>query len=148
MNRSPAPTGDEGSAIVEFLGVALLLLVPVVYLVLVLGQLQAAAFAVEGAARQGARALVAADDEATGLQRAIASVGIALGDQGFTDPPEESTTVACPGSCVVPGGSATVTVGIDVVLPGVPGWLQDVVPLTVPVEATATAQRDSFVGIG
>lgn len=141
-------TGDDGSAIVEFLGVALLLLVPVVYLVLVLGQLQAAAFAVEGAARQAARTLVTADEEEAGMRRAIASVGIALADQGFTDAPEQATTVACPGGCVVPGGSATVTVGIDVVLPGVPGWLHDVVPLAIGVEATATAQRDSFVGVG
>ena len=145
---SNRPAGDEGSAIVEFLGVALLLLVPVVYLILVLGQLQAAAFAVEGAARQAARTLVAADDEPSGMQRAVASVGIALADQGFTDPPEQSMVVTCPGGCVTPGGSATVTVGIDVVLPGVPGWLQDVVPLSIPVEATATAQRDSFVGVG
>lgn len=142
------PTGDEGSAIVEFLGVALLLLVPVVYLVLVLGELQAAAFAVDGAARQAARTLVVADDEPTGIQRAVASVGIALADQGFTDPPEEAMVVTCPDGCAVPGGSATVTVGIDVVLPGVPGWLHDVVPLAIPVEATATAQRDSFVGVG
>ena len=148
MNEAPPTTGDEGSAIVEFLGAALLLLVPVVYLVLVLGQLQAAAFAVEGAAREAARTLVAADDEQTGMARAIASVGIALTDQGFTDPPEQAIAVSCPVGCVAPGGSATVTVAIDVVLPGVPGWMRDVVPLAIGVESTATAQRDSFVGVG
>ncbi|NKY41663.1 pilus assembly protein, partial [Cellulomonas septica] len=53
---------DDGSAVLEFLGVALVLLLPTVYLVLVLGRLQAATFAVEGAAREAARTAVAADD--------------------------------------------------------------------------------------
>jgi hypothetical protein len=142
------PQDDDGSAIVEFLGVALLLLVPVVYLVLVLGQLQAAAFATEGAARQAARAMVIADDEASAMERATASVRIALADQGFTDAPERAMTVTCPAGCLTPGASATVTVAIDVVLPGVPTWLHDAVPLAIGVEATATAQRDSYVGAG
>lgn len=136
---------DEGSAVVEFLGVALVLMVPLVYLVLVLGQLQAASFAVEGAARQAARVLVAADDEATGMERAAASVGIALEDQGFAQPPEQALTVSCPAGCLAPGDPATVTVAIDVVLPGIPSWLHDAVPLAIGVEATATAQRDTYV---
>lgn len=147
MSRLPGFTDDDGSAVVEFLGVALLLLVPVVYLVLVLGQLQAAAFATEGAARQAARAMVTADDEASGMERAAASVRIALEDQGF-EAPGQAMTVSCSDGCLAPGSSATVTVAIDVVLPGVPAWLHGAVPLAIGVEATATAQRDSYVGVG
>lgn len=47
---------DRGSAMVEFLGAALILLVPLLYLVLVLAQVQSAAFAAEGAARESMRA--------------------------------------------------------------------------------------------
>lgn len=143
--RDHDPPRDAGSAVVEFLGVALLLMVPVVYLVLVLGELQAASFAVEGAARQAARSVVTADDEVTGAQRAVASVGVALTDQGFTDPPDQALTVTCPDGCLAPGGTATARVAIDVVLPGVPSWLHDAVPLAIGVEATATAERDTYV---
>ena len=145
MSRVPGLDDDAGSAVVEFIGVALLLLVPVVYLVLVLGQLQAAAFATEGAARQAVRAVVTAGDEASGMERAAASVRIALEDQGFT---EDATTITCSDGCLEPGASATVTVAIDVVLPGVPAWLHRAVPLAIGVEATATAQRDSYLGAG
>lgn len=137
---------EEGSAIVEFLGVAVLLLVPVVYLVLVLGQLQSATFAVEGAARHAARAIVVAEDEATGLGHAEAAVELALRDQGLPPaPPGDALTVVCGNPCLEPGGSVTVTVAVDVVLPGVPAWLDGAVPLHVPVSATHTAAVDSFV---
>ena len=46
-------TADEGSAVVEFVTLGVLLLIPVIYFVLVMGQLQAAAFAVESASREG-----------------------------------------------------------------------------------------------
>ena len=42
---------DAGNAIIEFLAVTVLLLIPILYLVLVLGRLQAATFAADGAAR-------------------------------------------------------------------------------------------------
>ena len=59
-DRACSGGDDAGNAIVEFLGAALLLLVPLVYLVLVLGRLQAATFATAGAAREAARAYTAA----------------------------------------------------------------------------------------
>ena len=49
---------DSGNAIVEFLGIALILLIPLVYLVLVLARLQAAGYAVQGAAKDAGRAYV------------------------------------------------------------------------------------------
>lgn len=136
---------DEGSAIVEFLGVALVLLVPVVYLVLVLARLQSAAFAVDGAAREAARAVVTADDTETAALRAVASVDLALGDQGVTADPADVLTVACDVQCLTPGTTVTVRVAVDVTLPGIPGWLADVVPLSVPVTSTATAVVDTYV---
>lgn len=136
---------DEGSAIVEFLGVALVLLVPVVYLVLVLGRLQSAAFAVDGAAREAARAVVTADDTESAALRAVASVDLALGDQGVGADAADVLTVACDVPCLTPGTTVTVRVAVDVTLPGVPGWLADVVPLSVPVTSTTTAVVDTYV---
>ncbi|NLE72241.1 MAG: pilus assembly protein [Actinomycetales bacterium] len=139
--------GDEGSALVEFLGVTLVLLVPVVYLVLVLGRVQAATFAVDAAAREAARVVVTSAGDRTGTgadERVAAAVGLALADQGLRDAPT-AVDVACAGECLAPGTSVTVTVSVDVALPGVPGWLQEVVPLAVPVSATTTAEVDTYV---
>lgn len=148
--RARAAAGaDDGSAVVEFLGVALLLLVPTVYLVLVLGRLQSAAFAVDGAAREAVRGFVTAQDAVSGAQRATAAVALALADQGL-DPAaaDEGLTLACDGECLAPGALVTAHVAVDVGLPGVPGWLQGVVPLVVPVTATATGAVDEHRGLG
>jgi len=139
---------DEGSAIVEFLGVAVVLIVPVVYLVLVLGQLQAAAFAVDGAAREAARAIVTADDADTAAERATAAVDLALADQGIAGDLDDVLTVECTAACLQPGTAVTAHVAVEVALPGVPGWLQEVVPLSVPVTASATAVVDTYVEAG
>ncbi|NTW39873.1 MAG: pilus assembly protein [Cellulomonadaceae bacterium] len=151
---------DAGNAVVEFLGVALVLLVPTVYLVLVLGRLQSAAFAVDGAAREAARAFVTTevardragadgrDLPASGV-RAVAATGIALADQGL-DPGDaaDSLTVTCSAECGAPGSEVTTTVEVVVDLPGVPQWLQSVVPLRVPVSASATAAVDTYTSGG
>lgn len=140
-------SGDDGNAIVEFLGVALLLLVPVVYLALTLGQLQATTFAVDGAAREAARAVVGAPDAETAGRRALAAVALALADQGVDADPETATTVTCDPGCLEPGATVTVEVVAQAPLPGT-GWFQGAVPLSVPVSATATAVRDSYVAAG
>lgn len=139
---------DDGSAIVEFLGVAVVLLVPVVYLVLVLGQLQAATFAVDGAAREAARAIVTAEDEEQAAARATTAVQLAIDDQGLGVDLADALTVDCDGECLAPGSTVTTHVAVDVALPGVPGWLQGAVPLSVPVTASATAVVDTYVGAG
>ncbi|HWJ85044.1 MAG TPA: pilus assembly protein [Cellulomonas sp.] len=139
------PQGDEGSAVVEFLGVSLVLLVPLVYLVLVLGRIEAATFAVEGAAREAAREYVRSDSPDEGAQRAIASVGIALQDQGFTDDPADALTITCSDDpCLTPGGDVEADVEIRVALPFVPSFVRRAVPLEVPVGAVRAAPVDSY----
>jgi Na+-transporting methylmalonyl-CoA/oxaloacetate decarboxylase gamma subunit len=141
-------SAEDGSAIVEFLGVALVLLVPVVYLVLVLGRLQAATFAVDGAAREAARAVATAPDTETAAAHAAAAVSLALADQGISAEPRDVLTVACGADCLAPGSTVDVRVAVDVPLPGVPEWLQGAVPLSVPVTASATTVVDTYVERG
>ena len=137
---------DSGNAIVEFLGVALLLLVPVVYLVLVLGRVQAATFAVEGAAREAGRAFARADDPGTGADRAVAAVGLALADQGFTDAdPARALTLDCSSvPCLAPGSEVVAEVVVVVPLPFVPSFVRAVAPLEIPVSARHVAPVDRF----
>ncbi|GEM_PF-341516 len=136
---------DDGNAVLEFLGVALVLLVPTIYLVLVLGRVQAAAFAVEGAAREAARTAVAADDPAQAAQRAVAATGIALRDQGFDDDPATALHLSCTSvPCLEPGSRVAAHVEVVVPLPFVPGFVRDVVPLSVPVSAERVAPVDTY----
>jgi hypothetical protein len=135
---------EDGTAVVEFLGVAVVLLVPVVYLVLVLAQLQAALFAVEGAAREASRVLVTAPDDVV-AGRTLAAVGLAFSDQGL-DPSAAAgaVQVTCEVDCRAPGTTITVEVSTTVPLPLVPGFLRASVPAEIPVAATVTAPVDDF----
>lgn len=139
------PGGAErGSAVVEFLGVALVLLVPVLYLVLTAGRLQAATFAVEGASREAARAFVTAPTADDGARLAGAAVALALDDQGFP-PATDGLSIECTGDpCLEPGGEVVARVRLDVSLPLVPSFVRAVVPLAVPVEAQHVASVDEY----
>ncbi|MCV2393746.1 pilus assembly protein [Actinotalea sp. M2MS4P-6] len=135
---------DAGNAIVEFLGVALLLLVPAVYLVLVVGRLQAASFAVDGAAREAVRAVVAAPTSGFDPESAaVAAVQIALGDQKLVA--DDPLQITCVPTCDTPDASVIAYVSVHVPLPLVPAFVQDKVPLEVPVAATAQGRVGELV---
>ena len=149
MRRSnPVRDPQSGSAAVEFLTLGVLLLVPVVYLVLVLGTLQGAAFAAEGAARQAARMLVLAPSDADGRREAAAAVRVGLADWRI---PAGAAVVdlRCapdPGDCRTPRGTVAVTVRVVVALPLLPPALHVGAPGAVPVEAHAVQRVSMFVG--
>src|SRR5687767_273255 len=71
-------TDDSGSASLEFVTAGLILLLPLVYLILTVATVQAAAFATEGTARQAARVFVRADSEAAGRAAVDRAVRIGL----------------------------------------------------------------------
>ncbi|GAC1610556.1 MAG: hypothetical protein NVS3B26_17940 [Mycobacteriales bacterium] len=75
------PAGDEGNAMVEFVYLSLLLLIPLFYALLAVFQIQGAAFAVTEASRQAGRAFVRADTTDEGTARAAKAVQLALADQ-------------------------------------------------------------------
>ncbi|NMR20836.1 pilus assembly protein [Cellulomonas fimi] len=130
----------------EFLAVTLLLLVPVVYLVLTLAKVQAATFAAEAAAREAGRAFTTAEATRAGTARAVAAVGLALGDQGFdeVDPVTALALDCAVDPCLTPGSDVGVRVTFDVALPGVPAFVQSVVPLSVTVDADHVASVDQY----
>ncbi|GEK22862.1 pilus assembly protein [Cellulomonas xylanilytica] len=147
--RRARATGEDGSSVVEFLGLSLVLLVPLVYLVLTLGRIEAAMFATEGAAREAARTYVAADDADEGTQRAVAAVGIALRDQGFDDDPSRALTLTCSSvPCLAPGSDVSARIEVRVPLPFVPGFVRDVIPLEVPVSVERVAPVDTYRATG
>ena len=79
------PRGDEGTALVEFVGLAVLLLVPLVYLLLSVFSVQRAAFAVTQAAREAGRAYATAPSTSSARDRGAYAAQLALISQGVRE---------------------------------------------------------------
>ena len=139
-NGRGTPTGadESGSAMVEFIFLGLLLLVPVVYLVISVGQVQAASFAAVGAADAAAKTYATAPDGVTAEDRAAAAAGLALDDFGLARDLMR-LDISCSLECLQPGTSVTVRVSVDVPLPGL-AWTEASV-VTVDSESTQIVER-------
>ena len=77
-----AASPEQGSAVVEFVFLSALLMVPLVYFIITVGQIQGGSFAVVGAADQAAKVYVAQPDAASGRAAAEQAVLLALADYG------------------------------------------------------------------
>lgn len=136
--------GDEGRAIVEFVFLGVLLLIPLVYLVLTAARLQAAAFSASLAGRESGRAYVTATDDADGRARAEAAARLAFTDFGFDT--SATLSVDCDGApCLRPDGAVTSTASIAVALPLIPDFVSDRVPTSITITSTYVATVDRFV---
>ena len=113
-------TNEQGSAVVEFTFLALILMVPLVYFVITVGQIQGGSFAVVGAADQAAKVYVAQPDAASARAAAEQAVAIALADFGH-GPGQANLAIACdPADCQAAGTAVTTTVNLSVPLPFIP----------------------------
>lgn len=121
---------DSGNAVVEFIWLGILLLVPLVYLVLAVFDVQRASYGATEAAREAGRAFVTAPDSAHAIDAAIAAARIALADQmgqsaaadvavALTCTDDTGTRLAC-GAGLVSGERVHVEVHAHVALPLVP----------------------------
>lgn len=136
---SPADR-ERGSAIVEFHFLGVLLLVPLVYVLLTVLDVQRTAFGVTQAAREAGRVFVATGDDAA----ARLAADVALADQGV-DAGAAAVAIRCSvASCYQPGGEITVRVRSEVLLPFLPPVIADAVHARIPVEATHAAVIDRF----
>jgi hypothetical protein len=118
---SGSPGGAErGSAVVEFILMALLLMVPLVYFIVTIGQIQGGSFAVVGAADQAAKVYVMQKDTSQGRVAAEQAALLTLADYGHSAE-QALVDVACDrGDCLSAGAAVTVTVKLTVPLPMVP----------------------------
>lgn len=136
---------EEGSAVVEFIGVTVVLLVPLVYLVLTLGRVQAAMFAAEAAARESGRIVSQATDLDDGASQARRAVELAFEDQGITVDAEDVLSLSCAEDpCLSRGAHIHVEVEAAVRLPLVPDFLDGTMPMEVPVRAEHLAVVPEF----
>lgn len=142
------PRSDDGSAIVEFVWLAVLLMIPLVYVVLAALSVQRSAFAATTAAREAARAYATAGSDAEGEQRAEAAVAMAMHDQGVSWAPQ-GRVIDCGGCTFSPGSLFTVDIRTTVALPFVPGWLcGDRCVAGIPISAHHRERIDCYAGTG
>ena len=117
------PRDDAGTALVEFVWLGIILLVPLVWIVLSVFEVQRGAFAVTSAARSAARAFALADTDAAGEARARAAIRQAFDDQGGEDRRFRFEITCGTGDCHTPGEVITVRVWTRVDLPLLPAVL-------------------------
>jgi Flp pilus assembly protein TadG len=116
---------ERGTALIELTWLSILLLVPLIYLLLAVFEVQRAAYGVSAATRAAARAYSLAPSQAAAGARAREAAAVALADQGL-DLSGSSLQVRCvpaPRDCLSPGSVLDVRMVVSVRLPLVPDAL-------------------------
>lgn len=127
---------ERGSAIIEFIGLSVLLAIPLMYLMLAISMVQASNLAAVAAADQAARIVsnstVSAEtgtpnatQSATG-ERAEHAIADVMNGYGIA-PENASLNIECSGPCPGPGSLITAHVEVRVPLPFVPDGVQGIV---------------------
>ena len=119
--RGRALRDQRGSATVELAWLAVILIVPLLWIVVSVFEVQQGAFGVSAAARAAGRAYALAPNDAEGSRRAQLVARQALADQGMESAPMQ-VTVTCtpyPHDCHSGGSVITVRVAsrVDLMLP-------------------------------
>jgi Flp pilus assembly protein TadG len=116
---------QRGSALVELSWLGILLILPMLWIVMSVFQVQRGAFGVSAAARAAARAYALAPDDSSGLVRAREAARVALDDQGLHDvtPEVDISCTPYPGDCHQGTSVITVSIHSRVVLPLMPSAL-------------------------
>ena len=135
--------GDEGSAIVEFCFLGVLLLLPLTYVLLAVLAVQDSAYAVTAATREAGRAYVTSEPSDDAGARALAAARIALADHGLTIDAADLRLECSAADCREPGGTVSVSLARRVALPFVPA-LFGRAPASVRVSATHLELVDRF----
>jgi hypothetical protein len=141
--------GERGSALVEFVFIAIVVFVPLVYIVAGFSAVQRGVFASTAAAREAGRAMGTAPDPATGAARAAAAARLAVEDQavdatdvrlGYAPAGAGCEAAGSYAPTLTPGEEFSVCVTVTVRIPLLPEFID---------ANTATGQflveRDRFV---
>lgn len=136
---------ERGTALVEVTWLSVLLLVPLLYIIVSVFEVQRSAYAVNAATRAAARAYSMAPTQAEASARARAAADVALEDQGL-DLSDGSFGLDCdpaPGGCLAPGSVIHVRLALAVPLPLVPDALGGNTP-SIRVQAEHAVPYGSF----
>jgi Flp pilus assembly protein TadG len=137
--------GDDGNAIVEFVYLAVLLMLPLVYVLITVFRIQAAAYAVSSAAREAGRVYATSDSVADAPGRAYAAARMVMADSNLELAPEQLEVRCSPSPCALqPGSQVDVVMTYRVALPLVPRFFTDRAPASVRVTSRHLEVVDRF----
>lgn len=123
---------ERGAAIVEFTFLAIVVVLPLMYLVIGFSAVQRGAFAATAGAREAGRALSTADDPAAGLARAQYAAEIAVEDQavdltdldvGYAPAGANCAAAGTYQPALTPGERFVVCVTVVIRVPGLPDFI-------------------------
>lgn len=137
MNRR-----EDGAATIEFIWLALILMVPLVYIMISVFEVQRTSFGATAASRAAARTFVLAPDPASGHERAQSVARVTLDDHGVG---EADVIIDCEPACHQPGSSVRVRVEVRQPLPLAPRIFGDQVA-AIDVDATHRAPYGRYRG--
>jgi len=150
-SAEPGTLSDEtGSAALEFITVGVLLLVPLVYLVLMLGAIQEQTLGAEAAARHTARVIGQAPDAATASARGEAVLQSVIREYGMDEDTVEVGITCRPATATCPAAGSTVivTVTTRVSLPFMPPLFGLDRIAAIPVQAESAQKVSRLWGSG
>ncbi len=139
---------DRGSAIVEFVFLAVIVILPLMYLVIGFSAVQRGTFAATAGAREAGRMLSGTNDPAVGTARAEYAAQVAVEDQAIH--PEDLTVAYAPAGAdcssagsyqpnLTPGERFLVCVTVVIRVPGLPDFID-----TNTATGVYVVQRDRF----
>jgi len=132
---------DEGAAMLEFVVLAVVIVVPLTYLLMAVFDIQRTAYGTTSATREAARVFVRADSTAEAEQQARAAAMVSLRDHGVEFEPDDLTISCSASPCLTPGATVRIAYGTTVRLPLVPAWGGEAFA-GVPVSASHTQVVD------
>lgn len=133
---------ERGSAVSEFIVIAVLVLIPLAYGVMSIVRVQSASFASAQAVREAGRAFMTSDAVVQANVRAQSAARLALADHGFTLP-DGALRIDCGGApCLSPGSAATVSLQWTVDLPWFPAGFGQIAAM--PITATHHVPVDTY----
>ena len=144
-SRRMSPRDESGTAIIEFVWLAILLLIPLLYVVLAVFDTQRTSYAASSAARSAGRAFITSPDEQSAYARARAAARLAFADQGIEGAPMR-LVIRCdphPDNCLSPGSVVVAEVDSSVDLPLMPDALGGNTP-RISVQAVHQAPYGTF----
>ncbi|MFL6239489.1 MAG: hypothetical protein ACJ735_08400 [Actinomycetes bacterium] len=124
-------SGDEGNAIVEFSFLAVLLLLPLIYAILIALDIQKSAYAVTAATREAGRVFVAEGAKGSAYDDAFEAARLAMRDQGLDLAPGQLQITCEFPECDTAGGAIHVRIDGDVALPLLPSFGQSTATIAV-----------------
>jgi Flp pilus assembly protein TadG len=130
---------EQGNAVVEFSWLAILLMVPLVYVMLGVFDVQRASYGATAATRAAGRAFIivpAGLSEEDARARAFEAARLTMKDQGMELSPGQ-LSITCDPACLEPGSTVTVTIDTQVRLPLIPDALGGEPP-AIHLEASHT----------